>query len=110
MGLGGGHVYPSPQGTRPFPKQGKKKKKKAQFENLLLKEGYTCGRGSGDFGARLWGRGLAGTDWEDLAPVLSSPRGLPGSVGGRKLERTALCEIFRVKESINRTWILEGKK
>lgn len=69
-------------------------KRGAQFKNLLLKEGYACGRGSGEFGARLWGRGLAGTDWEDLAPCLSSPRGLPGSVGGGKLERTALCEVF----------------
>lgn len=66
--------------TRLFPK--KERKKKAQFENLLPKEGYTCGRGSGEFGARLWGRGLAGTDVEDLAHVLSSPRGLPDSVRG----------------------------
>lgn len=65
--------------TRLFPK---KEKKKAQFENLLPKEGYTCGRGSGEFGTRLWGRGLAGSDGEDLAHVLSSPRGLPDSVGG----------------------------
>lgn len=61
-----------------------RKKKKAQFENLLPKEGYTCGRGSGECGARLWGRGLAGTDWEDLAPVRFSSRGLPGSVRGRE--------------------------
>lgn len=70
----------------PYPRLGfsprKKKKKKPQFENLLPKEGYACGRGSGEFGARLWGRGLAGTDGEDLAHVLSSPKGLPDSVGG----------------------------
>lgn len=84
----------------PYPRLGSspRKKKKTQFENLLPKEGYTCGRGSGEFGARLWGRGLAGTDGEDLAHVLSSPRGLPDSVGagggGGKLERTALSEIL----------------
>lgn len=74
-------LFPHP---RLGPSSSKGKKKKAQFENLLPKEGYTCGRGSGECGARLWGRGLAGTDWEDLAPVRFSSRGLPGSVRGRE--------------------------
>lgn len=83
LGLGAMHVPLPTSQTGPFLKQGKKKK--AQFENLLPKEGYTCGRGSGECGARLWGRGgLAGTDWEDLAPVRFSSRGLPGSVRGRE--------------------------
>lgn len=78
----------------PYPRLGssprKRERKKAQFKNLLPKEGYTCGRGSGEFGDRLWGRGLAGTDGEDLAHVLSSPRGLPGSVRGREIREDCL--------------------
>lgn len=102
-------LYPSPTNPRLGPSASKEK---AQFENLLPKEAYTCGRGSGEFGARLWGEG-ASRDWlrgfGSCLVLHIYKLGLPGSLGEGKLERTALCEVLLVEECINSTWILEGK-
>lgn len=85
LGLGAMHVPLPTSQTGPFLKQGKKKKKKRSLKTCCQRKGTLVEEEVESVGPDCGGGGgLAGTDWEDLAPVRFSSRGLPGSVRGRE--------------------------